>query len=61
MDEDNDAIQMSADSEVVEAIEIASKSGTPLVIQGQPLYHGSCVVLPWFPPWVYSTTPNPRN
>jgi len=32
MDEDNNTIQMSADSEVVETIEIASKSGTPLII-----------------------------
>ena len=34
LDEDDDAIALSSDSEVAEAMEIAAKNGSSLVIQG---------------------------
>ena len=34
LDEDNDAIALSSDSEVAEAMQIAAKNGSSLVIQG---------------------------
>ena len=38
LDEENDLIQMTSDSEVVEAIEIAKKGDDELVIQGPSLF-----------------------
>ena len=64
MDEDNDTIQMSADSEVVETIEIASKSGTPLIIHVSAsgdlsIVHppeGDCEVEDWLVVYDYHST-----
>ena len=38
LDEENDLIQMTSDSEVVEAIEIAKKGDAELVIEGPWLF-----------------------